>query len=356
MKTIDPFLRAPPSRVAVYATRATLVVTTAALSYFAFFDPNAWVWAIIALISIIVVCSYAFSAFVINSKKAESPLFAISRREYRKQLFPLNYDHLEKDQRQKKFNSNLRSLKEITSLRNSIKRELFVTACLFLSVFFLSTIAFSLHLQWLSGQVDLSESALLALDSIAKGALFDFLESFNVSILGTDPRETFGYSMISLLTRSVVSLIVVREFYAFFRAVQARHSYRATFSDLNSTLDFLFSMRFDLQSWRQSLPTYYGQFPNVENGLPEIMQKNWETSGHSVDNASFEDVYLKFRHRTYKESLEIDYLNVILDFKGLQERAKNAETLAKLHGKAQAILAEVKQSGENPSDTDAKKD
>ncbi len=242
--------------------------------------------------------------------------------DYKKILYPPNYQNLDIETAEKKYNDLLKPISDKLSFRAILKSEV-ISVLLYI----FATIIFGFALTvFYSFFTELERNAISlffgVFDSVAKGMLFDLFESYGLGF-ATYEKNTFFLKTIDFLIRTFASLIVLSKAIKLVQGLRARFRYKKIISDPVTKYEFFVVFYRKLQLWGSSVPEFLGSYPNIQNKLDEsLIEFLWQTDGDKVPT-SFLDNYKRLQYREAREYLESHLLNIPYDFKMLDEQTKS---------------------------------
>lgn len=278
---------------------------------------NIYLWFLTAILLIVAIIIIYIDRHPIETENETLINHVIDR--YKRISYPPNYYGVEEDQIDSIVKNRLHPIKEEIGTTITAKIPGIIILILIIIAFSAALIAIGQHILGYDNTLRGPSLILISIDSVAKGALLDILESFKIDLDGNYSSEYY-MMFVDLIARTCVSLIVVKYAIDSIKEAKIRRIYKKTMRDVTLKVDFFLRLNWLLNSWCAGIPKEHSKYIDSSRVINEIIIPFlWINDGIRI-NEDFTSVYERFNGRSMgHDNIEFRLLNAQIDFQSMRE-------------------------------------
>lgn len=304
----------------VYRRRALVFFTVSALCGI-FYADSLWLWILLLIILLI----YIGFTYLIGKSNGQEALIEHVIHRYKRIAYPLNYYNMTETEIISSVESKLHPIYPNKSYLQLILSQIpRVIYSLLAVVAFGSALLSIYRILFSNDALNLTTGILFSLDSISKGALLDFLESFDLNIFELKEKTPF-IRIFDFIVRSVAALIILRAITDLFKDIKQKYTYNQLLTkDHGKKADFFLQFHSKLLSWERGIPDEHKKYVQPRWIIDKhIMPYLWNNDGLKIPQ-DYHSVYENLKHRTIgHDDIEFKILEAQLDFHSMRADIRN---------------------------------
>jgi len=241
-----------------------------------------------------------------KNKHIYNDFFETVLSKYKRLIYPANYQSVEPGLISEIVSKRISSIQDMVSWKTIagaiLPTAFFLTVLTFL--FGISVVTIYSMLQ--ENSSDVSKSILFVIDNMLKGFLFDFLESYHLS-LSKQGDASLVLQTFSFVIRTIVECVLIVGIVSSSRLISYHYIYKQKMRNFGSKYEFFYQFDIRMRGWISSIPSRVGDSSKVLELFEQlVLPYLWQNDGPAPRYSYRETVRLMEDARNNPENCGFD--------------------------------------------------